>query len=100
MRKLLFVFLAVALCFAGYYGIKIPRGLDGFSVGDCLTISGDYVYRVEQLGKYSIRTIKAIGYSDHNDYEPEILYGKDLKEAYLADCFDTFDTYNKQGERK
>lgn len=100
MIKLLVGFLAVALASAGYYGIRIPGRLYGFSVGDCLTGADSSTYKVRLLGKYSIRAVRAIEYSNRTDYELVVLDKKDLEKSYLTDCFQTFDEFNKQGERK
>ena len=100
LASFLSIMLVVALASAGYYGIRIPGKLYGFSVGDCISGSSAYTYKVQQLGKYSIRAVKAVPYSYGNEYEFEVLDKKDLSRSYLVDCFQTFDAFNKQGETK
>ena len=101
MNRLMLGFLAVALTSICLYGdFHLTKSLYGFQSGDCLIGPSSYTYKVMAFGKYSIKAVRAVEYSDHDVYEFVILNKKDLKDSYLMDCFETFDEFNKQGERK
>lgn len=94
--KIIFFLLGVstALGYAIYKGVA-PIGPSDYNVGDCMIVSGDYLYKVIGVGKYSLKVTRKT-YGGGN--EELVIFSPDIKKSSKADCFNLFAEPQLPGE--
>ncbi len=95
-----FQIITTAVLFGGIgflsgYGYKMDSS-PNFKVGDCLVISNDYIYKVLEVGKYGLKTVRP----NYETYTEILLDSEDVKKSHKMDCFSLFDNYGPKKENE